>query len=159
MVPTEFQENSCLKNQNNGLPSNTIGEFTIENHHYLILLLPKEPTINLTKQSEEKIFKEISYFEIQGQYCAIIEAKHNSKKNKPSLADLLTKRELQIASLVALGRVNKQIAKQLHISEWTVASHIRRIFDKLGVDSRAAMVYHCASLIQKVEALKQLKTN
>ncbi len=156
MVPTEFQENSCLKKQNEGLPSNTIGEFTIDNHHYLILLLPKEPSINLTEQSEEKVFKEISYFEIQGQYCAIIEAKPNSNKNKPSLADLLTKRELQIASLVALGRVNKQIAKQLHISEWTVASHIRRIFDKLGVDSRAAMVYHCAPLIQKVQELQQV---
>ncbi len=51
--------------------------------------------------------------------------------------------------LVALGKANKQIARQLHISEWTVASYIRRIFNKLGVDSRAAMVYYCASLIQR----------
>ena len=155
MVSTKFQANGCLKKQDDGLPSNTIGEFTIENHHYLILLLPKEPTANPKKQSEGNVWEAISHFKIQGQYCAIIEAEPNSSNNKPSLADILTKRELQIASLVALGRVNKQIAKQLHISEWTVASHIRRIFDKLGVDSRAAMVYHCASLIQKIQTFKQ----
>jgi hypothetical protein len=43
--------------------------------------------------------------------------------------------------------LNKQIAHQLHISEWTVATHLRRIFAKLGVDTRAAMVYRCAFLI------------
>jgi DNA-binding CsgD family transcriptional regulator len=54
--------------------------------------------------------------------------------------DLLTERELQIAMLVSRGKVNKQIAFQLHISEYTVSTHLRRIFCKLGVSSRAAMV-------------------
>ena len=65
----------------------------------------------------------------------------------PDPMELLTEREFQIARLVALGRLNKQIAHQLHISEWTVATHLRRIFAKLGVDTRAAMVYRCAFLI------------
>jgi DNA-binding NarL/FixJ family response regulator len=47
----------------------------------------------------------------------------------------------------ALGKQNKHIAKQLKISEWTVSTHLRRIFAKLGVASRAAMVYRCSSLI------------
>ena len=64
-----------------------------------------------------------------------------------SLARLLTKRELQIITLVAEGMVNKQIADKLNISEWTVSTHLRRIFAKLGVDSRASMVYRCAWLI------------
>jgi len=59
-----------------------------------------------------------------------------------------TERELRIATLVAMGRLNKQIADQLHISEWTVSTHLRRIFAKLGVRSRAAMVYRCAPLIE-----------
>jgi DNA-binding CsgD family transcriptional regulator len=63
------------------------------------------------------------------------------------VATLLTARELQIASLVANGQSNKQISKSLKISEWTVSSHLRRIFLKLGVDSRAAMVFRCASLL------------
>lgn len=60
-----------------------------------------------------------------------------------SAAELLTPRELQIVVLVADGKVNKQIADILRISEWTVSTHLRRIFAKLGVDTRAAMVSRC----------------
>jgi DNA-binding CsgD family transcriptional regulator len=58
-------------------------------------------------------------------------------------ATALTAREAQIARLVADGLVNKQIASELRISEWTVATHLRRIFAKLGVETRAAMVSRC----------------
>ena len=59
-------------------------------------------------------------------------------------ADVLTGRELQIVALVAAGRSNKEIAGRLHISEWTVSTHLRRVFAKLRVDSRAAMVFRCS---------------
>ena len=49
----------------------------------------------------------------------------------------LAKRELEVARLVAEGLSNKQIGVRLFISEATVASHIRHIMDKLGVNSRA----------------------
>jgi DNA-binding NarL/FixJ family response regulator len=66
---------------------------------------------------------------------------------RPPLAHLarpaLTSREMQIAKLVAKGRANKQIAAELEISEWTVSTHLRRIFAKLDVDTRAAMVVKC----------------
>ncbi|MDC0711455.1 helix-turn-helix transcriptional regulator [Stigmatella sp. ncwal1] len=62
-------------------------------------------------------------------------------------ARVLTAREFQIASHVAAGRVNKEIAAELDISTWTVAAHLRRIFSKLGVDTRAAMVSRCFSEI------------
>ncbi|WP_366918634.1 LuxR C-terminal-related transcriptional regulator [Acaryochloris sp. IP29b_bin.148] len=39
------------------------------------------------------------------------------------------------------------MANQLHISEWTVSTYLRRIFAKLNVDSRAAMVFRCAGLL------------
>jgi DNA-binding NarL/FixJ family response regulator len=55
----------------------------------------------------------------------------------------LTPRETQIARLVADGFVNKEIATKLEISEWTVSTHMRRIFAKLGVETRAAMVLKC----------------
>jgi DNA-binding CsgD family transcriptional regulator len=71
---------------------------------------------------------------------------------KPSPADLLTERELQIAALVAAGRVNKQIAAELRISEWTVSTHLRRIFAKLGVDTRAAMVRKCIDVLPRIHA-------
>lgn len=59
----------------------------------------------------------------------------------------LTPREVQIVGLVAEGRVNKQIAEVLKISQWTVSTHLRRIFVKLRVDTRAAMVAKCSYLL------------
>jgi DNA-binding CsgD family transcriptional regulator len=42
--------------------------------------------------------------------------------------------------MVAQGYPNKTIASVLEISTFTVSSYLRRIFAKLGVNSRAAMV-------------------
>ncbi|MEQ1570489.1 MAG: helix-turn-helix transcriptional regulator [Myxococcota bacterium] len=58
----------------------------------------------------------------------------------------LTSREREIVELVRVGRVNKQIAGDLGISEHTVSTHLRRVFAKLGVDTRAAMVHAYAAL-------------
>jgi DNA-binding CsgD family transcriptional regulator len=52
----------------------------------------------------------------------------------------LSPRELQIARLVADGATNRAIASALDISLWTVSTHMRRIFVKLDVCSRAEMV-------------------
>jgi DNA-binding CsgD family transcriptional regulator len=49
-------------------------------------------------------------------------------------------RESEIARMVAKGYPNKTIAAVLEISSWTVCTHLRRMFAKLGVSSRAAMV-------------------
>ena len=58
----------------------------------------------------------------------------------PSRADALSPREREIARMVAKGYTNKMIASVLDISLWTVSTHLRRIFAKLGVSTRAAMV-------------------
>ena len=52
----------------------------------------------------------------------------------------LSPREEDIAKLVAAGLSNKSISQQLKISPWTVATHLRRVFTKLNVTSRAAMI-------------------
>ena len=53
---------------------------------------------------------------------------------------VLSPREQEIARMVAKGYPNKTIAAVLEISAWTVNTHLRRIFAKLGVSTRAAMV-------------------
>jgi len=63
------------------------------------------------------------------------------------LVNRLSARELQIAIMVAQGHGTKAIAHRLQISEWTVATYLRRVFAKLNVENRAAMVYRCAPLI------------
>lgn len=52
----------------------------------------------------------------------------------------LSPREQEIVRMVAKGHPNKIIADVLNISPWTVCTHLRRIFAKMGVASRAAMV-------------------
>jgi DNA-binding CsgD family transcriptional regulator len=58
----------------------------------------------------------------------------------------LSPRELEIVRMVAQGHQNKIIAAVLNISSWTVCTHMRRIFAKLGVNSRAAMVARLTEL-------------
>jgi DNA-binding CsgD family transcriptional regulator len=53
---------------------------------------------------------------------------------------VLSPREQEIARMVAKGYPNKTIAAVLEISTWTVGTYLRRIFAKLGVGTRAAMV-------------------
>jgi predicted ATPase/DNA-binding NarL/FixJ family response regulator/Tfp pilus assembly protein PilF len=52
----------------------------------------------------------------------------------------LTGRQLQVARLVALGRSNREIGKELFIAESTAARHIADIFKSLGFNSRAQIV-------------------
>ncbi|SHH08494.1 helix-turn-helix transcriptional regulator [Streptoalloteichus hindustanus] len=56
------------------------------------------------------------------------------------LAALLSPREREIARMVGLGHTNKAIATVLEISLYTVSTHLRRVFAKLGVSTRAAMI-------------------
>jgi DNA-binding CsgD family transcriptional regulator len=68
------------------------------------------------------------------------DAAPKSTEAAPKVIDLLTRRELEIAMLVSEGEGNKQVADRLQLSEWTVSTYLRRIYAKLGVRSRAAMV-------------------
>ncbi|HEY2372309.1 MAG TPA: helix-turn-helix transcriptional regulator [Gaiellaceae bacterium] len=52
----------------------------------------------------------------------------------------LSPREHEIAEMIGLGLPNKTIAANLGISSWTVSTHLRRMFAKFGVNSRAALV-------------------
>jgi DNA-binding CsgD family transcriptional regulator len=63
-----------------------------------------------------------------------------SHPRSPHAQVILSPREEEIARMVAKGYPNKTIAAVLDISPWTVCTHLRRIFAKFGVGSRAAMV-------------------
>ncbi|MFB9907766.1 response regulator [Allokutzneria oryzae] len=52
----------------------------------------------------------------------------------------LTRREIEVLTLVAGGLSNRAIADRLHLTEGTVKSHLARSYTKLGVDSRTAAV-------------------
>jgi DNA-binding NarL/FixJ family response regulator len=57
----------------------------------------------------------------------------------PELFPNLTPRQSEVASLVALGWTNKQIARELGISPATVKNHVHEILTKLGVPRRSGV--------------------
>jgi DNA-binding NarL/FixJ family response regulator len=54
----------------------------------------------------------------------------------------LSARELEVMSLIAGGHTNGEIAAHLFLAEKTVKNHVRRIYSKMGVDSRPAAIAH-----------------
>ncbi|MFF8096025.1 response regulator [Streptomyces sp. NPDC016675] len=60
----------------------------------------------------------------------------NLRSPRPSLTD----RERDILAQLATGLGNREIARALFISEATVKTHLRRVYDKLGVETRAGAV-------------------
>jgi DNA-binding NarL/FixJ family response regulator len=52
----------------------------------------------------------------------------------------LSEREVAVLRLVAQGRTNAEVAAELYISRRTVDSHMRRIHNRFGLDSRAEFV-------------------
>jgi predicted ATPase/DNA-binding CsgD family transcriptional regulator len=55
------------------------------------------------------------------------------------LASVLTRRELEIAHLIATGLTSQQIAAKLFISERTVTTHVTNMLNKLGLSSRVQL--------------------
>ena len=72
--------------------------------------------------------------EVEGSRYVVLVAIH------PRPHNALSPREHEIARMVGHGLPNKTIAANLGISSWTVSTHLRRMFAKLGVNSRAALV-------------------
>lgn len=60
-------------------------------------------------------------------------------------ASPLSKKELQIIRMTARGFTYTAIGRQLHISEQTVKTYIRRSYIKLGVHTRSECVALCSS--------------
>ncbi len=63
---------------------------------------------------------------------------HPAAKSTISYPDGLTKREIEVLRLVAMGLTDAQIAERLVLSLHTVHAHLRTIYSKLGVTSRSA---------------------
>jgi len=69
------------------------------------------------------------------------------KDSQPSITDakgtqLLTKREQGLVHLVAEGRTNKEISRELNLSEHTVRNYLFRIFNKLGTSNRLELALY-----------------
>jgi len=74
--------------------------------------------------------------------------------SSPELLDAirLTRRELQVMRFISEGMTNKEIAKKLHISTYTVKSHVHNVLEKLALHSRVqiAKYAHTSKEFKKV---------
>lgn len=63
-----------------------------------------------------------------------------TKLSKNEFEQLLTERELEVLSLLAEGRVKKEIAERLHISITTVVTHVTHIYEKLNAPNAPSAI-------------------
>lgn len=74
----------------------------------------------------------------------------NSNTNEhiydPAEIPQLAKRQIEVLNLISAGATNKDISEQLDISENTVKTYLKQIFQKLGVNKRTACVRKAQSL-------------
>jgi len=68
---------------------------------------------------------------------------------------LLSKREHEIVSKVAEGMKNREIAELLGVSEHTVKNHLFRIFERLGISSRAELILYLHGQRSKLDERAQ----
>jgi DNA-binding NarL/FixJ family response regulator len=68
------------------------------------------------------------------------------KWREETLTEPLTHREIEILRLLALGRTNRQVAKELLISLSTVKTHVQHVNIKLGVSDRTQAAVRAAEL-------------
>jgi DNA-binding NarL/FixJ family response regulator len=65
---------------------------------------------------------------------------------------LLTKREEEVVRLLSEGMQNRDIAKELKLSEHTIRNYLFHIFDKLGVSSRVELVLYAVSSTKRMQS-------
>ena len=73
---------------------------------------------------------------IQPSLIPALNSKMIEKNRDEGKIDSLTKRELEVLKLLAVGMYNKEVAERLEISERTVKNHVSNIFKKLEVADR-----------------------
>jgi DNA-binding NarL/FixJ family response regulator len=69
----------------------------------------------------------------------------NGQQQTTSVTPKLTPREQSVVRLVVQGKVNREIAGELQLSEHTVKNYLFRIFDKLGVSNRVELALYAVA--------------
>ncbi len=76
-------------------------------------------------------------------FSQIVEHAINGSKSSAIVESVrMTKRERQVIELIADGSSNKEIAQKLHLSTYTVKSHVHNILEKLALNTRVQIAKH-----------------
>jgi DNA-binding CsgD family transcriptional regulator len=101
--------------------------------------------VGCTREKSMPAFDDRHIADLSG-ICLHLSAKTAVMRESTTIdnSELLTSRELQIAQLVALGKTNAEIGRELWIAENSVKQALKRMYRKLEVSSRAEMVANLA---------------
>jgi two-component system, NarL family, nitrate/nitrite response regulator NarL len=66
----------------------------------------------------------------------LVNSMRRAGSETPSPIDTLTPRELDVVSAIVAGGTNRDVSKELSMSEQTVKNHLCHIYDKVGVSTR-----------------------
>jgi len=106
----------------------------VENCDYIKPLLEELDRQGLYRREIARIFELYKPY----QKAVALISKEYFAESKPAL----TEREIAIAKLAAAGFSNKEIGARLFISQNTVKTQLKRIFEKLQINSRALLKQH-----------------
>jgi DNA-binding CsgD family transcriptional regulator len=82
-------------------------------------------------------FRKLGASQETDRTAALLRRLQTPERTRETLSGL-THRELEVLRLVAKGLTDGQVAERLYISPRTVSQHLRSVYKKLGVPSRAA---------------------
>jgi DNA-binding CsgD family transcriptional regulator len=94
----------------------------------------------------------LAFLEAVGRYLTLTTARLDSeaashdgiRHNDQVFATLLTRRQIEVAGLIAQGLTNGEIANQLVLEHGTVANHVREILGRLGLRNRTEIAIWAA---------------
>ncbi len=70
----------------------------------------------------------------------------------------MTKRERQVIELIAVGLTNKEIAQKIHLSPFTVKSHVHNILEKLTLHTRVQIAKYANNTENYNDAIKSISS-
>ncbi len=97
-------------------------------------------TVRLGAVTFNRRFAEGQSMSMEGVWLRAQELLGAPARAPAALPGGLTAREMEVVGMVAQGLPDREVANRLHLSRFTVNNHLRNIFGKLNLSSRAALV-------------------
>lgn len=108
------------------------------------------------------IYINLSEKQLVHSLLQLIQHGHGDARNMPTMVkepvrqDILSRREIEVMSLIVQGYINKEVADKLNIGLSTVVTHRKNIMEKLGLKSVSALtIYAVTHGYVEMEKVKQ----
>jgi DNA-binding NarL/FixJ family response regulator len=145
---TDAQGTQAVKSLRQAAPQSPILVFTALD----------DPTLRREAQALGAIaylIKSTSSQTLRDEIRAVIGARPVSREAAPGRKDmasrLLTRKQVAVLEELVAGRSNKEIATRLSISDDTVGSHLKEIFNRLGARNRTEAVVRYLEMVSRAE--------